>query len=60
MSNYMSMGIESRAGLGFDKRRTNTVCCNKCCYFIEGLKKMCCSFKTKKIRDVVEYLAMRD
>jgi diacylglycerol kinase (ATP) len=49
MCNYFSIGVESRIGLGFDKRRTGNVCCNKFFYFTEGLKKMfgcCCLTKT--------------
>ena len=42
MSNYFSIGEESRAGLGFDKKRTTKICCNKFVYFCEGLKKLCC------------------
>jgi hypothetical protein len=61
MCNYFSIGVESRIGLGFDKKRTESVCCNKCCYAWEGLKKICrCFAKTKKIKDVVEYVAKLD
>ena len=32
MSNYFSIGLDARIGLGFDKRRTSTKCCNKVVY----------------------------
>jgi diacylglycerol kinase (ATP) len=63
MCNYFSIGIESRIGLGFDKKRTASVCCNKFFYFTEGLKKMfgcCCLSKTLKIKDVVSYVSTID
>ncbi|CAD8047263.1 unnamed protein product [Paramecium sonneborni] len=41
MSNYFSIGVDARIGYGFDKKRTQSACCNKCVYFCEGLKKMC-------------------
>lgn len=33
MCNYFSIGIESRIGMGFDKKRTGSACCNKTKYF---------------------------
>jgi diacylglycerol kinase (ATP) len=54
MCNYFSIGVEARVGLGFEKKRTSKVCCNKCVYFIEGIKKICCLKRTKKIRDVID------
>ena len=59
MCNYFSIGVESRIGLGFDKKRTGYVCCNKLFYFTEGLKKMfgcCCITKTLKIKDIVDFI----
>ena len=61
MCNYFSIGIESRIGLGFEKKRTRKACCNKMQYFNEGLKKMfgCCT-KTLKVKQVVEYVSAVD
>nr|ASN64456.1 diacylglycerol kinase 1 [Eimeria falciformis] len=39
MSNYFSMGVESRIGRGFDRHRTKSQTLNKMRYGIEGLKK---------------------
>ena len=55
MSNYFSVGVESRVGLGFDKKRTTVGCCNKTVYFCESLKKLCC-IRTSKIKDIVSYV----
>eukprot|EP00350_Pseudokeronopsis_sp_OXSARD2_P004392 CAMPEP_0170546592 /NCGR_PEP_ID=MMETSP0211-20121228/4951_1 /TAXON_ID=311385 /ORGANISM="Pseudokeronopsis sp., Strain OXSARD2" /LENGTH=223 /DNA_ID=CAMNT_0010851139 /DNA_START=1043 /DNA_END=1714 /DNA_ORIENTATION=+ len=63
MCNYFSIGVESRIGLGFDKKRTSSICCNKCCYFCEGLKKfMCCRGRkrTLKIKEVVSHITCVD
>jgi diacylglycerol kinase (ATP) len=60
MCNYFSIGIESRIGLGFDKQRTSSAICNKICYGWEGIKKMCCVGKTKKIKDVIDYVSTVD
>ena len=59
MSNYFSIGIESRVGLGFDKKRTESACCNKLVYFCEGLKHLCCT-RTLKIKDVIDYVSTID
>lgn len=37
--NYFSIGVESRVGLGFDKKRTSSVTRNKLVYAREGIKK---------------------
>ncbi|PFH34637.1 diacylglycerol kinase accessory domain (presumed) domain-containing protein [Besnoitia besnoiti] len=39
MSNYFSMGVESRIGRGFDRHRTQSQFLNKVTYGIEGVKK---------------------
>ncbi len=59
MSNYFSVGADARIGLGFDKRRTKTACCNKCCYAWEGLKKLCCT-RTRRIKEVIDHMATID
>lgn len=59
MSNYFSIGVESRVGLGFDKKRTSNIFCNKCIYFCEGVKSLCCK-KTLKIKDIVDYVSTID
>jgi diacylglycerol kinase (ATP) len=56
MVNYFSLGIESRIGMGFDKKRTSSKFCNLCVYFCEGFKKLCC-LKTQTISSLVEYIA---
>eukprot|EP00914_Ancora_sagittata_P020918 GHVO01041143.1.p1 GENE.GHVO01041143.1~~GHVO01041143.1.p1 ORF type:complete len:255 (+),score=43.67 GHVO01041143.1:592-1356(+) len=40
MSNYFSVGVESRIGLGFDKRRTKNQIGNKMVFANEGFKKI--------------------
>ena len=57
MSNYFSVGIESRIGLGFEKSRTNHYVKNKCVYGWEGVKKMCCCSSTAKIKSVVSHVS---
>ena len=52
MCNYFSMGLESRIGLGFDKKRQNSSFMNKMVYGWEGLKKTFMS--TPRIDEVVE------
>ena len=58
MCNYFSIGIESRIGLGFDKKRTKSQFLNKAVYGWEGLKKLFTS--TPKISDVVASLSAHD
>ncbi len=62
MCNYFSIGVESRIGLGFDKKRTTSAFCNDLCYGWEGFKKLCCfcTSKTKKIRDVIDFVSTKD
>jgi diacylglycerol kinase (ATP) len=42
MTNYFSIGLDARIGLGFDKKRSNNKYLNRIRYCWEGLKKMCC------------------
>jgi diacylglycerol kinase (ATP) len=58
MCNYFSIGIESRIGLGFDKKRTKSQFLNKAVYGWEGLKKIFTS--TPKVTDVVASLSAHD
>ena len=37
--NYFSVGVDGRIGLGFDRNRTKSACCNKTVYACEGFKK---------------------
>lgn len=60
MSNYFSIGLDARIGLGFDKHRTTSKCCNKFMYCWEGLKKMCCCVKTARIPELVNKLECAD
>ena len=57
MSNYFSIGVESRVGLGFDKSRTSNAIGNKCVYAWEGIKKMCCCSRTLKMNEVIDYVS---
>ncbi|CRH01209.1 diacylglycerol kinase, putative [Plasmodium relictum] len=43
MSNYFSIGIDSRIGRGFERHRKKNALCNKVVYAVEGFKKI--SFK---------------
>ncbi|SOV19918.1 diacylglycerol kinase, putative [Plasmodium sp. gorilla clade G2] len=43
MSNYFSIGIDSRIGRGFERHRQKSAVCNKFIYAVEGCKKV--SFK---------------
>mmetsp|Transcript_2700 Transcript_2700/g.6009 ORF Transcript_2700/g.6009 Transcript_2700/m.6009 type:complete len:407 (+) Transcript_2700:84-1304(+) len=52
MSNYFSIGVDARIGLGFDKRRSKSKTWNKCIYVWEGLKKMCC-MSTHHVQEVI-------
>jgi diacylglycerol kinase (ATP) len=52
MCNYFSVGIESRVGLGFDKKRTTSAFRNKVRYVLEGLKKSVMSFT--RIKEMIE------
>ena len=58
MCNYFSLGVESRIGLGFDRKRTNSAFLNKVVYCWEGFKKM--FMKTKKIPAVVDVVEKVD
>jgi diacylglycerol kinase (ATP) len=49
--NYFSIGIESRVGLGFEKKRSTSTFRNKLRYVIEGLKKSVTS--TPRINDLI-------
>ena len=40
MANYFSLGVESRIGIGFDRRRTDNTTMNKVAYMWEGIKKL--------------------
>ena len=51
--NYISLGYDARVGYNFDAHRTNSRCMNKCVYFIEGTKKMCCR-KTITVQEFLE------
>ena len=37
--NYLSIGIDARIGVGFDKNRTKSRLCNMFMYACEGFKK---------------------
>lgn len=52
MTNYFSMGTESKIGLGFDKRRTKSRPLNKIMYTVEGLKGL--KRQNHKIGDLLE------
>ena len=52
MSNYFSIGVESKVGLDFDKRRTKAKLLNKLVYATQGLKNY--GGSNKKIDSVLE------
>lgn len=52
MSNYFSMGVESRIGRGFDRHRTKSQTLNKVRYGLEGFKKTFVK-RTKNINQTV-------
>ncbi|KRX07365.1 ATP-NAD kinase-like domain [Pseudocohnilembus persalinus] len=54
MSNYFSIGVDARVGLGFDKKRTQSRSQNKCIYCLEGIKKF--FQKNRNIQDTLENL----
>lgn len=54
MANYLSIGVDARIGYGFDKRRTESQCMNKCCYCWEGFKKM--FIHTKTVDQVIQFM----
>lgn len=54
MCNYMSVGVDARIGLGFDRNRTRSASGNKCVYCWEGVKKM--FLKTSKMNCVLDSL----
>ena len=54
MVNYLSVGLDARIGLGFDRSRSDHVFLNKFVYFTEGLKKL--FLKTEKINNVINCL----
>ena len=51
--NYVSLGYDARVGYNFDSKRTSSRNRNKCIYFFEGLKKLCCqkTFSVQKFID---------
>jgi diacylglycerol kinase (ATP) len=60
MSNYFSIGLDARIGLGFDKHRTTKKCCNKLVYAWEGFKKLCCCLKTPRVPELVDNITEFD
>ena len=57
--NYISLGYDARVGYNFDAHRTNSRCMNKCRYFIEGTKKMCCR-KTIPVQGFIDTFIVYD
>lgn len=57
--NYISLGYDARVGYSFDANRTKSRCCNKCIYFIEGVKKMCFR-KTLKVQGFIDTFTVYD
>eukprot|EP00918_Siedleckia_nematoides_P025709 GHVU01055462.1.p1 GENE.GHVU01055462.1~~GHVU01055462.1.p1 ORF type:complete len:629 (+),score=103.36 GHVU01055462.1:236-2122(+) len=55
MSNYFSIGVESRIGIGFDRHRTKSTVLNKLRYVGEGLKKAFFK-KTHKVNYFTSYM----
>ena len=57
--NYVSLGYDARVGYNFDSRRTSSRNRNKCIYFIEGAKKLCCQ-KTISVQKFIETFTVYD
>ncbi len=56
MINYISMGEDARVGIGFDKKRTNTRCCNNVVYGLIGLyNTVCCCRRPELAIDQIDY-----
>lgn len=66
MTNYFSIGIESRVGIGFDRNRKGSVFLNKMVYLKEGIKKMCAchhtstSGRTLKVKEFLSHATVED
>lgn len=60
MSNYFSVGLDARIGLGFDKHRTTKKCCNRFFYAWEGFKKMCCCVKTATVPELISRIIKQE
>lgn len=54
MSNYFSIGIESRIGLGFERNRAKSRAANKMVYAWEGFKKL--FLKTHRMNNVISHV----
>ena len=57
--NYVSLGYDARVGYNFDSKRTSSRNRNKCVYFIEGLKKICCQ-KTVSVQKFIDTFTVYD
>ena len=57
--NYISLGYDARVGYNFDPKRANSRNLNKCIYFLEGLKKLCCR-KTNSIQAFIDTFTVYD
>jgi diacylglycerol kinase (ATP) len=57
----MSIGIDARIGLGFDRNRSQSRLRNKCVYCWEGFKKMFLrTSSTQEILDSVETIPLNE
>jgi len=52
MSNYCSIGLDAKIGLGFDHKRTNNRILNKAVYAWEGFKNFC--LPQKRMKSVIK------
>ena len=57
--NYVSLGYDARVGYNFDSKRSKSRNMNKCIYFLEGLKKICCR-KTSSINYFIDNFTVYD
>ena len=57
--NYISLGYDARVGYNFDPKRASSRNVNKCIYFLEGLKKLCCQ-KTNSIQAFIDTFTVYD
>ena len=57
--NYISFGYDARVGYNFDPKRSHSRNKNKCIYFCEGFKKLCCR-KTLGIQGFIDTFTIYD
>jgi len=60
MVNYFSLGMDAKIGTDFEKKRTTSRMCNRCCYcwvgFMNCLFNSCLCCADRKVIDLIEYV----